>query len=406
MNKILTKFQPHALKIKDAGGTLYIVGGAVRRFLMCQNPHDVDFCVCGITVGKFRELFPEARQQGKQFPVFIIDDCEFAMARTEKKIGTGYNGFEINSSPLVTIEEDLYRRDLTINSIAVDVLTGKIIDPYRGLDDLQRGVISPTSNHFKDDPVRVIRAARFACQYPNYSLKYTLYKMMNELKEEMHLITPDHKLSELKKVFECVCPSLYFYKLMTADVLDVTYPEIYTLCGVVQAHHTDGDAFNHTMRVLDACRQLTDDPVVLYAALTHDLGKAVTPKEILPAHYDHENRSVEIIDTVNWIPNEWKAYAKVVAYDHMRGHRFSEMKRGKCVALLERLHRSSRGLEGFCKVLLADKPTLETMKNIALMQATYAKIYSISGDDLPDTTPQGEAFGKVLHQKRSELIEL
>lgn len=404
LNKILTKFRSHALKIKDAGGALYIVGGAVRRFLMCQTPHDVDFCVCGLSAEKFRELFPEARQQGKQFPVFVIDNCEFALARTERKTGLGYNGFEINSDPSVTIEEDLYRRDLTMNSMAIDVIHGNVIDPYNGLLDILSKDFRPTSESFKEDPVRVIRAARFACQY-DYRITTELLEMMKELRPEIKLISADHKLSELRKVFESNNPANYFYELLVAEVLDSIFPEVYALIGVTQAHHKDGDAFEHTMRVLDHCRTLTDDPVILFAALTHDLGKSTTPKEILPAHHDHENRSVEIIETINWVPNEWKSFAKVVAAEHMKGHRFSEMKRGKRVSLLEKLHKSSRGLDGFCKVLLADKPTPDTMKNIASMHATYAKIYSISGEDLPATTPKGEAFGKVLHQKRAEMIE-
>lgn len=406
LNKILTKFRPHALKIKDAGGTLYIVGGAVRRFLMCQSPHDVDFCVCGLTVDTFRELFPEARQQGKQFPVFVVDNCEFAMARTEKKIKPGYHGFEINSDPSVSIEEDLYRRDLTINSIAINVLTGEIIDPYSGLSDLAYCELNNTSDAFLEDPVRAIRAARFSCEYPDYRVRWDLLEAMYELKDEIELITPDHKFSELKKVFNSNAPSRYFKTLYDADILNKVFPEVHALIGVPQAHHNDGYAFEHTMRVLENCRYLTTDPVLLYSALTHDLGKATTPKEMLPAHHDHETRSVEIIDKINWVPNEWKSFAKVFAAEHMRGHRFSEMKRGKRVSLLERIHKSNRGLDGFCKVLYADKPTPETMRNIALMQATYAKIYSISGDDLPETTPKGDTFGKVLHQKRSELIEL
>jgi len=405
LNKILTKFRPHALKIKDAGGVLYIVGGAVRRFLMCQSPHDVDFCVCGLTVDAFRELFPEARQQGKQFPVFVVDDCEFAMARTEKKISPGYNGFKINSDPAVSIEEDLYRRDLTINSMAMDVLTGNVIDPYGGMEDIYFRVLNATSRAFLEDPVRALRAARFSSEYPEFQVSAGLTCMMRDLKPEMCFITPDHKFSELKKALISQSPAKYLISLWNAGLTNV-FPEVFALDGIIQSHHNDGDAFQHTMGVLNQCRKLTDDPVILYAALTHDLGKATTPKNVLPAHHDHETRSVEIIDKIDWVPNEWKSFAKVFAAEHMRGHRFSEMKRGKRVSLLERIHKSNRGLDGFCKVLYADKPTPGTMKNIALMQATYARIYSISGDDLPETTPKGEAFGKVLHQKRSELIEL
>jgi tRNA nucleotidyltransferase (CCA-adding enzyme) len=402
--EVLKKFKPTALKIKDADGNLYIVGGAVRNFIQCKEPHDIDFCVTGISVDTFRELFPEARQQGKQFPVFVIEDCEFAMARTEKKVGVGYNGFEFFADPSVSIEDDLYRRDLTINSVAIEVLTGKVIDPYNGLYDLERQMLNVTSNAFLEDPTRVIRAARFSCEYPDFWRGVSLLKSMNKIKDELKYVQPDQKLSELRKVFASNTPSRFFDTLQVAEVLDEVFKEVYLLIAVPQAHHEDGDCFEHTMRVLDYCRTLTDDPCVLFAALTHDLGKATTPKEMLPAHHDHENRSVEIIDKIDWIPNEWKVYAKIVAGEHMRGHRFTEMKRGKKVTLLEKIHKSSRGLDGFCKVLYADKPTPETMKNIVKMHETYARIYSIKGDDIPKSTPSGKVFGDVLHQKRAESI--
>lgn len=397
MHHIIKQFQPCAKKIQEAGGKLYIVGGAVRRFISCETPHDVDFCVTGISVDTFREIFPDARQQGKQFPVFVIENCEFAMARTERKSGMGYNGFEFNADPNVSIEDDLLRRDLTINSMAIDVRTGGIIDPYNGLTDLNEKILRPTSEAFKEDPVRCLRAARINAEYPEFRMNGLLLHMMYQLKTEMKLITPDHKLSELRKVFASKTPSKYFIRLEQARILEDVFPEVHALIGVPQAHHTDGDAFDHTMRVLDECRKLTNNQVILYAALTHDFGKATTPEEDLPAHHDHETRSVEIIEKINLVPREWTSYAKVVAYDHMRGHRFSEMKRGNRVALLERIHKSSRGLDGFCNVLLADKPTQETMRTIALMQATYAKIYSFTGDDLPEDTPNGEEFGKILH---------
>ena len=404
MHHTIKQFQPHAKKINEAGGKLYIVGGAVRRFISCETPHDVDFCVTGISVDSFRAMFPEARQQGKQFPVFVIENCEFAMARTERKSGSGYNGFEFNADPLVSIEDDLLRRDSTINSMAIDVLTGEIIDPYNGLSDFNEKILRPTSEAFKEDPVRCLRAARINAEYPEFRMNGLLLHMMHQLKSEMKLITPDHRLSELRKVFASEKPSKYFKRLEQARILDEVFPEVHALIGVPQAHHTDGDAFDHTMRVLDECRKLTNDPVILYAALSHDFGKATTSEEDLPAHHDHETRSVEIIEKITWVPKEWTSYAKAAAYDHMRGHRFAEMKRGNKVALLERIHKSSRGLDGFCKVLLADKPTPETMKTIALMQTTYAKVYSLTGDDLPEGTPKGEEFGKILHQMRAELI--
>lgn len=406
MYKILKQFRPHALKISEAGGRLYIVGGAVRDHLMQLPNHDVDFCVTGLIVDQFIELFPDTRQQGKAFPVFVIDDCEFAFARTEKKTGPGYNGFQIDAVPCITIEEDLLRRDLTINSMAIDVLTGNIIDPYNGMKDIEDGRLHPTSEAFKEDPVRALRAARFYAQFPGFYMSDKLNEMIVAINEELKYVTPDHKFSELKKAFNTRHPSWYLSALAGNDSLKEVFTEVYNLIGIPQAHHNDGDAFDHTMIALHRMRQLTDDPVLLYVALTHDLGKALTPKEILPAHHDHENRSVEIINTIDWVPKEWTKLAVAYAYDHMRGHVYKQMKRGKRVKMLERIHKTSRGIDGFCKLLWADKPVVETMINITAIQADYAKIYSITGNDILNTAvPSGETFGQVLHQKRTEVLD-
>lgn len=407
LHEVLKKFQPIARQIQCERGTLYIVGGAVRSFIQCKEPYDVDFCVTGIAVEDFRKMFPEARQQGKQFPVFVIDDCEFALARVDRKVSEGYNGFTIFADPSVTIEDDLDRRDLKINSIAIEVLTGKIIDPWGGLFCLWKNILDPTSDAFLEDPVRSLRAARFAAEYPEYQVTLELYNMITRSKHELHLIQPDHKLKELKRALESPQPGRCFDMLLGANVLDVVFPEVNILNHVDQnfIYHPEGNVYNHTMDALNRCAKLTNDPVILFAVLCHDFGKATTPKDILPHHNDHESRSIEIIDKIDWVPNEWKAFAKVFANDHMRAHRFSEMHRGKKVSMLDRIKKSSRGLDGFCKCMLADRYAPDTMKNIALMHSTYAKIYSISGDDLPETTPKGKQFGEVLHQVRSELID-
>ena len=153
-----------ANKIKQAGGNLYLVGGAVRDELLGKPTHDEDYCVTGITSEKFQELFPEAHVRGKAFAVFDIDGNEFAMARTESKQGIGHKEFEINTNPQITIEQDLARRDITINAIAKDVLTQEIIDPFNGKRDLENKIIKATTEHFKEDPLRVYRVARFATQ--------------------------------------------------------------------------------------------------------------------------------------------------------------------------------------------------------------------------------------------------
>ena len=150
--------------IKQEGGNLYLVGGAVRDSLLGKQTHDEDYCVTGITFEKFQQLFPEAHIRGKAFAVFDIEGKEFALARTESKIGTGHKEFEINADSKISIEEDLARRDITINSMAKEVLTEKIIDPFNGQEDLKNKIIRATTSHFKEDPLRVYRVATFAAQ--------------------------------------------------------------------------------------------------------------------------------------------------------------------------------------------------------------------------------------------------
>ena len=154
-----------AKKIKENNGNLYLVGGAIRDKLLNIKSHDEDYSVTGISFDEFKNIFPNAKVQGKDFPVFIIDNKEFAIARKERKIGLGHNGFDIEMDKKITIEEDLQRRDITINAIAKEVLTNKIIDPFNGQKDLKNKTIRAVSNHFLEDPLRVYRVARFASQF-------------------------------------------------------------------------------------------------------------------------------------------------------------------------------------------------------------------------------------------------
>lgn len=403
MLETFSKFRPHANKIKEAGGHLYIVGGAVRDFVMGKEPHDIDFCVTGMTLIRFKSIFPNARLQGKQFPVFDVDGAEVAFARTEKKVGFGYKGFEIVANPDVAIEDDLRRRDLTINSIALDILTGELVDPYNGVRDVLRGVVTPTSEAFKEDPVRVMRAARIIAE-TGFKPTSDLYWMMREVKPELKTISDDMKLKEIRKVYASSSPWVFFNALAAAELLDDLFPELDAMIGVPQAHHDDGDAYDHSMITLRKARQFTDDPIILNSVTYHDVGKAETPKEILPAHHDHETRSEEIINRVTWMPKKWRKAAAFFGKNHMRGHRFSEMRRGKRVTFLEDLMRSDMGVEGFCTALMADKHTEKSVQNILNIRTSYAKIAQVNGHMIPESVPRDENFGDVLHMKRIEVL--
>lgn len=266
--------------IEKNGGRLYLVGGAVRDKLMNKPPHDEDYCVTGISSEKFEKLFPESFKRGKVFEVFDLDGKEFALARTEKKTGTGHKNFEVTCNSNITIEEDLSRRDITINSMAQDVITGEIIDPYGGRKDLQNHIIKATTSSFKEDPLRVYRAARFSSKF-NFEIEPETLKLMNELKPELNLLSAERVFEELRKALNTDYPENFFNNLRRADVLDVHFIEIYKLIDALQPekYHPEGDAYNHSMLALKKATELTKDEKIRFSALVHDLGKGGNTKK-------------------------------------------------------------------------------------------------------------------------------
>ena len=182
--------------IENAGGRMYLVGGAVRDILMNRQNHDEDYCVTGLSYEEFIVLFPDAHIRGKDFPVFDLNGCEVALARIERKIGKGHKGFEIETDKSITIEQDLARRDITINSIAVDILNKKMIDPFGGYEDIKNKKIRATTQCFAEDPLRVYRAARFAAQF-DFEVEENTLKLMNSLKKELSTISIERVFDEL-----------------------------------------------------------------------------------------------------------------------------------------------------------------------------------------------------------------
>ena len=184
--------------ISKASGRLYLVGGYVRDIILGVQAHDKDYCVTGLSCEAFKSLFPNAISQGKSFPVYILNGCEFALARREKKTGDKHSDFICESSPYITIEEDLSRRDLTINSIAIDVLTGEYIDPFHGLEDIKNKILKHTSSAFKEDPLRVYRVARFAAQL-NFQVAPETLNIMNSMKTDLSYLSVERVFQEFRK---------------------------------------------------------------------------------------------------------------------------------------------------------------------------------------------------------------
>lgn len=361
-----------ASEISAIGGRLYLVGGAVRDLLMGKEPHDFDYCVTGVEIDEFQELLPGAKMHGKAFPVLDFRRREFAFARKEVKTGIGHKGFEMISNKDISIEEDLLRRDITINSIAMDVLTEEIIDPYNGRQDIERQIIRATSEAFVEDPLRTYRVARFASQL-DFRIELNTFNMMKKTKEELNALSSERVYTELDKALQSSKPSAFFETLKQANVLDVHFPEVQNLIGVIQPalYHPEGDAYNHTMQVIDKMAKQTHEPHIIFAGLVHDLGKALTPVEERPRHIGHEERGVELVKSLSnrlKLPTKYQKAAITACKEHMKAGLYNEMRTAKKVDFIERLSKSVLSLDGIEILANADNT-----KNTKIEFATIGK---------------------------------
>lgn len=397
-----------AKTIKQNGGTLYLVGGAIRDEIIGKEIYDKDYCITGISKEKFLELFPKAKILGKSFEVFEIAHMQFALARKETKQGKGHKEFKIETGEKITIQEDLERRDITINAIAKDVLTGEIIDPFNGRKDIENKKIRKVSDAFKEDPLRVYRVARIAAQTEFEVEKETL-KQMEDLKEELITLSKERIFVEFKKALETKKPSIFFNVLRSANVLDVHFKEIYDLIGSLQPekYHPEGDSYNHTMIVVDKSTELTNDTAIRFACLVHDLGKGVTPKEMYPHHHGHDEKGIKLVENLGNrinVPNIWKAYGKVASKEHMKGGIFYKMTPAKKVQFIERVAKTKLGLDGLQIVVIADKCSTRDIKEEEISFTEIGKrcIQEINGEVIKSKYPsiEGEQIRERLHAKR------
>ncbi len=323
----------------------YLVGGAVRDRLLGLPVKDRDFVVVGATP---EEMIANGfKPVGADFPVFLHPETkeEYALARTERKSGRGYKGFTIYAAPDVTLEDDLRRRDLTINAMAEDE-HGTLIDPFGGADDLRNGVLRHVSAAFAEDPVRVLRVARFAARYAKWGFRvaHSTNRLMREMVEsgEVDSLVPERVWTELERALGEDHPARFFEVLRGCSALARLFPEIDALFGVPQPeiHHPEIDSGVHAMLVLDRAAKLSPDTRARFAALMHDVGKGATPVEEWPRHVGHEKRGVEIIKAFSErlrVPLEYRDLAMLVARLHARCHRVQELRPGTVLETLEKL---------------------------------------------------------------------
>jgi tRNA nucleotidyltransferase (CCA-adding enzyme) len=347
---------------------VFVVGGAVRDALMGLPVNDCDWVVVGST--------PEAMTAqgyvpvGKDFPVFLHPKTreEYALARTERKTARGYKGFAVQAAPDVTLEEDLARRDLTVNAMAVpealahqppSAWAGQIVDPYGGQRDVQAKVLRHVTEAFTEDPVRILRVARFAARFADFSVADETMALMRQMVEdgEVDHLVPERVWQELGKGLMSEKPSRMFEVLRACGALKVLLPELDRLWGVPQRaeYHPEVDTGVHMMLVMDMAARLNTPPAVRVACLMHDLGKGTTAADVLPRHISHEGRSVKLLQKVCArlrVPSDCKELAEVVAREHGNIHRSGDLNAEALMRLLDRCD-AIRQAERFALVLQA-----------------------------------------------------
>ncbi len=322
---------------------IYLVGGAVRDQLLNLPVKDRDWVVVGATP---ETLLQQGYQQvGKDFPVFLHPDTheEYALARTERKSGSGYTGFTCYAAPDVTLEDDLQRRDLTINAIAYSA-KGEYIDPYHGIDDIHAKLLRHVSDAFSEDPLRVLRVARFAARFAplGFTIAPETMSLMQEMTNsgELNALTAERVWKETEKALHSQAPQVYFEILHQCGALKILFPEINALFGVPapKKWHPEIDTGIHTMMVLAMASRLTDDIAVRFSALCHDLGKGVTPVENWPHHHGHGPAGVPLVEALCQryrIPNQIRDLAKLAAKYHDHLHRIEKMRPSKIIRLFD-----------------------------------------------------------------------
>lgn len=398
---------------------IYLVGGAVRDELLGIPVSERDWCVVGETPESLeRDGF---RPVGKDFPVFIHPKSgeEYALARTERKTGVGYHGFSFHSAPDVSIEEDLGRRDLTINAMARDN-SGTLIDPYGGAGDVRDKVLRHVSEAFAEDPVRILRAARFAARFHHLGFRIAgeTIRLMHEMVEsgEADALIADRVWKETEKALVGRNPRVFFEVLRSCGALRIIFPEIDALFGVPQPAkwHPEIDCGLHTMMTLEQAAVLSGALDVRFAALIHDLGKATTPADVLPKHSGHEKRGVKIVKSLAKrlpVPRECRELGCLVAEYHFHAHRAREL---RPVTLLKVLNRTDafRRVGRFEKFLLACEADARGRTGFekapypqaAYLRGAFAAASSVEIDDLVGGDRDGREIGQEIATRREKAL--
>jgi tRNA nucleotidyltransferase (CCA-adding enzyme) len=399
---------------------IWLVGGAVRDALLGRPVRERDWVVVGATPEQL--LNQGFKPVGKDFPVFLHPDTreEYALARTERKTAPGYHGFEVTADAAVTLEEDLRRRDLTINAMAQDE-AGRLIDPFGGQQDLEQRVLRHVSPAFAEDPVRILRLARFAARFAPSG--FTVAPETNRLMQQMvgageiEALVSERVFQELARALSEPEPAVFFRVLRDCGALARLFPEIDGLFGVPQPerYHPEIDTGLHCLLVLQQAVRLSEEPVVRFAALTHDLGKGLTPPSEWPRHHGHEVAGLPLLEALcerYKMPGAWRTLARNVMRHHGLCHRAFELRPSSVVDLFHNLDafRKRNDFEAFLTACTADARGRTGLEEIPYPQADYLRTAFAAALAVP-VAPllaqglKGEALGAALRQQRIQAVK-
>ncbi|TXR51825.1 multifunctional CCA addition/repair protein [Reinekea thalattae] len=397
----------------------YLVGGAVRDELLGLTIKDRDWVVVGTTPQKMIDA--GFKQVGADFPVFLHPNTkeEYALARTERKSGTGYKGFEVVFDQSITLEDDLLRRDLSINAIAKSQ-DGRLIDPYQGVQDLNDRVLRHVSPAFSEDPLRVLRVARFAARFKHlgFSVHPDTLALMTEMTNngELEHLVAERVWSEMSRALASKNPEEFFYCLRQVGALKLIFPELDRLFGVPQPErwHPEVDTGVHALLALSYARSQTDDEATLMATLCHDLGKGLTPVDKLPSHIAHESRGADLVPAIakrmKW-PTKTARLVENVARYHTHCHTITQLKPKTILKLLKNINalRQPEDLHGFIIACQADARGRTGFEATpypqgALLQSMADACQQVSAENFIAQGLTGKAIGEAIDKERSHLI--
>lgn len=398
---------------------IYLVGGAVRDRLLDYPVSERDWLVVGATPDVMLEQ--GYKPVGKDFPVFLHPQThdEYALARTERKTAPGYKGFDVDANPRVTLEEDLLRRDLTINAMAIGE-DGVLVDPFQGQRDLQNRILRHVSPAFSEDPVRILRVARFAARYAHLGFKVAaetrqLMQAMVNSGEADHLVA-ERVWAELNKALSETTPAAFFQTLKDCSALAAIFPEIHALFGVPQPakYHPEIDTGVHSLMSLALAAKLSNKPEVRLAALLHDLGKALTDPQKWPSHHGHERKGLPVLEGFCRrlrVPKAYKTLCAQVMEYHTHCHRACELRGDTLVDMLQAVgaFKSAEQLQDFLAACEADARGRTGFEEAEYPQAEYIKkaaqtALAVDTRQVLQDNLRGAQIGAAIQKLRSQAV--